>query len=207
MLPVLSNGGLYAITDSRHSGAHLIQQVEQAIQGGACLVQYRAKQGSFAERRATATGLLACCRTYQVPLLINDDVALAVAIGADGVHLGRDDMPLVAARQQLGPNAIIGVSCYNQWALAKRYADHADYLAFGRFFSSKTKPQAAMATPELLRHAQSLACPIVAIGGINIHNGHALIQAGADFLAVVDGLFNTPNIRHTAQQFSQLMTI
>jgi len=116
-------------------------------------------------------------------------------------------MPLVVARQQLGPNAIIGVSCYNQWALATRYADHADYLAFGRFFPSKTKPQAAMATPELLRRAQSLACPIVAIGGIDIYNGHTLIQAGADFLAVIDGLFNTPDIRHTAQQFSQLMTI
>ncbi len=194
--------GLYAITDPAHP--QLTQAVEQALQGGASLVQYRDKCSDPASRRAQALDLLHCCTAYQVPLIINDDVMLAADIGAAGVHLGHTDMPLAQARQLLGSDAIIGVSCYNQWRLAEYYAARADYIALGRFFSSKTKPEAASARISLLQRAWALPCPVVAIGGINQHNGHTLVAAGADLLAVVQGLFSAPDIRQAAQQLSHL---
>ncbi|MEM6405741.1 MAG: thiamine phosphate synthase [Pseudomonadota bacterium] len=194
--------GLYAITDP--DCPHLYQAVEQALQGGACLVQYRDKRSDSASRRAQALDLLQCCAAYQVPLIINDDVRLAAEIGAAGVHLGHTDMPLAQARQLLGPDAIIGISCYNQWHLAQQYATQADYIALGRFFSSKTKPQAVLADVALLQRAQHLPCPVVAIGGINQYNGDTLIAAGADLLAVVQGVFGAPDIRQAAQQITHL---
>lgn len=200
----LPKTGLYAITDPQHSGAQLVQAVEQAILGGACLIQYRSKNADANIRQAEATQLLAVCHKHQVPLLINDDVALAAHIGAAGVHLGRDDMPLREARGILGPDAIIGVSCYNQWHLAKQHAHQADYIAFGRYYPSTTKPQAEPAPLTLLQQAQQLPCPIVAIGGINASNGKALIAAGADMLAVIDGLFKAPEIRQAALALSGL---
>ena len=200
----LPTSGLYAITDTRHTGIQLIQAVEQAILGGACLIQYRSKSSDTHQRQTEATQLLALCRAHQVPLLINDDVTLAAQIGAAGVHLGRNDMPLNEARQILGADAIIGVSCYNQWHLAERYAHKADYIAFGRFYSSKTKPQAVPASLTLLQQAQQLPCPVVAIGGINASNGAALITAGANLLAVIDGVFGAPDIRQAASTLSDL---
>lgn len=196
--------GLYVITDPGHP--QLTRAVEQALQGGACLVQYRDKRADPASRRAQALELWHCCTAYQVPLIINDDVLLAAEIGAAGVHLGDTDMPLGQARQLLGADAIIGVSCYNQWHFAQDYAAQANYVAFGRFFLSKTKPRAAQADISLLERAQSLPCPVVAIGGINQHNGAALVAAGADLLAVVQGVFRAPDIRQAAQQLTQLFT-
>ncbi len=202
--PRLPSTGLYAITDTRQTGTQLIDAVEQAILGGARLIQYRNKNTDAAVRHTEASALLACCQIYHIPLLINDDVTLAARIGAAGVHLGRDDASVAEARQLLGPDAIIGVSCYNDWALAQRYATQADYLAFGRFFPSNTKPQATLASLDILQKAQQIPLPIVAIGGINAHNGQALINAGADLLAVIDGVFGAADQRQTAQQLSQL---
>ncbi len=199
--------GLYAITDPELIAEQdWVSQVEAAIAGGVSLIQYRDKDAGAAQRMRRARALLACCRAHQVPLLINDDVALAAAVGADGVHLGRDDAALSAARQQLGPRAIIGVSCYNQLprALAAAAAG-ADYVAFGRFFPSRTKPLAVQAEVDLLRRArQNLNIPVAAIGGITADNGAALIAAGADLLAVIHGLFGQPDVAATARRITGL---
>jgi len=199
--------GLYAITDrSLAAEQGVVHQVEQALAGGARLVQYRDKSNHQARRLAEATALLARCRAARVPLLINDDIELTRQIGADGVHLGQHDASLQQARQRLGAQALIGVSCYNRFELAQQAAAAgADYVAFGRFFSSVSKPQAVQATPRLLHRARrELALPTVAIGGITPENGGALIDAGADMLAVIHGLFGQLDIRAACQQFLPL---
>lgn len=199
--------GLYAIADSALlAGMEPTTQVDAAIAGGAVLVQYRDKGTDTAQRCAQARALLACCRAHKVPLLINDDVELAAAIGADGVHLGRDDTALATARQRLGPHAIIGVSCYNLLPHAIAAAETAaDYVAFGRFFPSQTKPRAVQAEVDLLRRAKHrLRIPLAAIGGITADNGAALIAAGADLLAVIHGVFAQPDIAAAARNIAGL---
>jgi len=198
--------GLYAITDRALCGDHLTERVAQAIAGGARVIQYRDKTRDHARRRAEAEALLALCRAHGVPLLINDDVALASTIGADGVHIGREDGALADARAALGPQAIIGVSCYDRLGLAEQaVASGADYVAFGRFFPSRSKPQAVQAPLELLHRARrELPCPVVAIGGITAQNGQPLIEAGADLLAVIAGVFDHPDVAATARRISQL---
>jgi len=198
--------GLYAITPERIRGFNLVSQVEQAIQGGARLIQYREKGDAGAEKFTEAKAILHLCRINNVQLIINDDVELAYAIAADGVHLGRNDSDPVLARQKLGHTAIIGVSCYNNLDLAvKAQLAGANYVAFGRFFSSTTKPQATGATLELLYQAKShVHLPIVAIGGITATNGKFLINAGADMLAVVGGIFSSEDIKVAALNLSSL---
>jgi thiamine-phosphate pyrophosphorylase len=199
--------GLYAITPADYPIAQLLTQVTAAIHGGARLIQYRAKRASPAERHATAAALLALCRAAHIPLIINDDVALAAAIGADGVHLGRDDSDPRSARAQLGATALIGVSCYNELARATAAAQAgANYLAFGSFFASPTKPAAVRAAPELLTAAQKLGLPLVAIGGITPHNGAVLRAAGAQMLAVVTGVFDQPDITAAARAYTSLFS-
>ena len=199
--------GLYAITDTELIPAdRLLAVVEQALLGGVRLLQYRNKRDSRQQRRRQAAALNELCRAHAVPLLINDDVALAVEVGAAGVHLGKDDMEPAAARQRLGAGAIIGISCYNRLepALAAARAG-ADYVAFGSFFPSPTKPEAVRAEPDLLRQAKALlSLPIVAIGGITPANGKALLEAGADYLAVISGVFGQPDSRAAAQSYARL---
>lgn len=199
--------GLYAIADTHYlDAARLAPAVEAAIAGGARVVQYRDKRHDAASRVRQARDLAAICRRHGVLFLVNDDVVLAEAAGADGVHLGHGDMPLAAARRLLGPGKIIGVSCYNELerALAAERAG-ADYVAFGSFFPSRTKPQAVRATPDLLRAAkQRLPIPVVAIGGITPENGAALIEAGADMLAVIEGVFAQPDVRAAAGRYARL---
>jgi thiamine-phosphate pyrophosphorylase len=199
--------GLYAITD-RHlaTAGGIAWQVEQALLGGARLIQYRDKGTDHRRRLEEAEALLHCCRHHSVPLIINDDVELAAEIGADGVHLGNEDTALAAARQRLGRDALLGLSCYNdlERALAAQTAG-ADYVAFGSFFSSPIKPGAAPAEIELLRQArQKLTIPIVAIGGITADNGAQLVRAGADMLAVISGVFGQTDITAAAKKISQL---
>ncbi len=200
--------GLYAITHevAQLSPAALCDQVTAAIRGGARIIQYRHKRLPTTQRDQQARALLDCCRDHSVPLIINDDVALAVAIGADGVHLGRDDMDLQTARAQMGGQAIIGTSCYNSIHLAiAAQQEGADYVAFGRFFASTTKPLAIEAKPALLRQAkEQLTIPLVAIGGITPSNGRVLIDAGANMLAAINGVFAQSDIRVAAQQYAQL---
>lgn len=184
--------GLYAITGKGHTRpAELAHAVRAAIRGGARVIQYRSKAAE--NRQAEARLLLVECHALQVPLIINDDVDLARAIGADGVHLGRDDCTPGEARTRLGNAAIIGVSCYDslEHAIAAEQQG-ANYVAFGRFFPSKTKPNAPVARLQTLTKAkESLHVPIVAIGGITPQNGASLIVAGADLLAVIDGVFGS----------------
>lgn len=196
--------GLYAITQPEGKDpAAVVAEVEAALRGGAAVIQYRDKAPHDALRLARA--LLALCRTYTVPLLINDSIDLAASIGADGVHLGQNDGALAEARQQLGATAIIGVSCYNSVERAEQLAAlGADYVAFGRFFPSSSKPLAAPAELESLRLAkQRLRVPIVAIGGITPDNGAALLAAGADVLAVIGGVFSH-NPEASARRFQPL---
>lgn len=186
--------GLYAITDGNLlPGETLLPAVEAALRGGAVLVQYREKRLPYAERLAQASALNDRCRDYGVPLIINDDPKLARACNAAGVHLGQTDGSVAEARALLGPQAIIGATCHDQLALAERASSEgADYLAFGRFYHSSTKPGASPADPEVLTQARRFGLPRTAIGGVTADNGEALIRAGADLLAVVGGLFGAP---------------
>jgi len=199
--------GLYAVTPEHPvPTCPLLRQVEQAIAGGARVIQYRDKGEDAGKRRDEAAALLAVCRAAGVPLIVNDDLELAQAVGADGIHLGRGDADPQEARRRLGPNALIGISCYDRFERARWAQDMgADYAAFGRFFPSSTKPGAVQATPHLLRRARrELTLPLVAIGGITPENGGSLILAGADMLAVVVGVFGQPDIRGAALAFTRL---
>jgi len=201
--------GLYVITDPELiPAARLAEQVDAALAGGAVLVQYRDKQAAPAARWERAQAILSRCRARGVPLVINDDPDLAAALGADGVHLGNEDADPVAARGRLGPRAVVGVSCYNQLARAEAaVAAGADYVAFGRFFASRTKPEAVQAETALLRRArQRLRVPVVAIGGIDAANGAGLIAAGADLLAVVHGVFGKSDVTAAARSLAALFS-
>lgn len=183
--------GLYAITRTDNKDPDtIIEEVAAAVRGGAVIVQYRDKNPVNAE--FVALELVKICHRYDIPLIINDDIELAARAGADGVHIGRDDSHIATARERLGATAIIGVSCYNsvEQALAAQ-AQGATYVAFGRFFPSSSKPLATPAQIETLHQAKRiLTLPIVAIGGILPINGAQLLNAGADFLAVIGGLFD-----------------
>lgn len=188
----LPTRGLYAITHCENKTADtIISEVAAAIRGGAVLVQYRDKNP--ADGLSLAKELVNICHRQNIPLLINDNIELAVAVGADGVHLGKDDGDIAEARKRLGPDAIIGVSCYDfiEKAIVAQ-TQGASYAAFGRFFPSSSKPLAAPAKIATLQKAkQTLTIPIVAIGGILPDNGGQLVSAGADLLAVIGGLFDS----------------
>lgn len=197
--------GLYAITDDRAGGpAALTKAVAAAILGGARVIQYRDKSDELQRRHAEAAALRRLTLAQQVPLLINDDVDLALAVGADGVHLGIDDADLADARARLPAGSLIGISCYNRFELAQQAAGQgADYIAFGSFYPSPTKPQAVRADTGLLRRARNeLAVPTVAIGGISPENGAALVAAGADMLAVISAVFAAPDVTAAARAFA-----
>lgn len=197
--------GLYAITAPELSGDHLIADCRAALHGGARLLQYRHKAATDTERLAQAQRLVALCREHDAPLIINDDLALARRCGADGVHLGQTDGGVAEARHQLGEQAIIGVSCHGDLALAHAATKAgASYVAFGRFFESHTKPHAPAADPAVLGEPLPLAK--VAIGGVTPDNGARLIRAGASALAVIHALFASHDIEATARQFARLFS-
>lgn len=195
--------GLYAVTPDIADTADLLRRVGQALLGGVHLVQYRNKRADVALRREQAAVLLAECRRHGARLVINDDLPLALALGADGAHLGREDGDLAAARAALGPGRLLGVSCYDEMErarVAKRIG--ADYVAFGSFFASPTKPAAVRAPLTLLAAAKAeLGLPVCAIGGITLHNAPQLVAAGADLLAVITDLFEAPDIRARAAAY------
>ena len=197
--------GLYAVTDNVLTQPRgLLDCVEAALAGGAALVQYRDKTNDQVRRREEAWALLALCERFGVPLIINDDVELAHDTGAHGVHVGRDDAAIASARAALGPAAIIGASCYHELERAEAaQRAGATYVAFGRFFTSSTKPGTARATPDLLREARaSISIPIIAIGGIRADNASSLITAGADMVAVINDLWSGPDCEASARALS-----
>ncbi|MFM9970563.1 MAG: thiamine phosphate synthase, partial [Burkholderiales bacterium] len=184
----------------------LLERVAAALQGGARVLQYRDKSSDAARRREQAAALAQLCHASKAALIINDDVALALAIGADGVHLGEDDGDIAAARSALGPNRLLGASCYNQIDLAqKALALGADHIAFGSVFASPTKPGARRAPLALFAEARrTFDAPIVAIGGISVANAKEVITAGAHAIAVISDLFDAPQIDSQARQFAAL---
>ena len=202
MNPTLS--GLYVITEDRPPANRPVTAgVEAALRGGARIVQYRDKSDDHARRLEEAGALKRLCSDHGALLLINDDVDLAATVAADGVHLGRDDPEMASARARLPAHSLIGITCYNQFERAQQAAAKgADYIAFGSFHPSPTKPHAVHADPDLLRRAQrELALPTVAIGGISPENGAALVRAGADMLAVISAVFAASDISAAARAF------
>jgi thiamine-phosphate pyrophosphorylase len=194
--------GVYAITDGPRDD--LFAAVEAALAGGVRLLQYRDKTTDTERRRAEAAELASICARYEVPLIVNDDVPLALEVGA-GVHLGREDVSIAEARAALGPDAIIGVSCYGSVDRARQLkAEGANYLALGAMYPSTTKPHAAVVSHDVLTQAKALGLPIVAIGGITPDNGRVLIDAGADYLAVVSAIFAAADIQTATRQFANL---
>jgi thiamine-phosphate pyrophosphorylase len=199
-------GGVYALTPETADTERLLMQVEAALVGGVAAVQYRDKSDDVARRHEQASELVALCRRFGVPLIVNDDLRLADLADADGVHLGRDDGSLREARIILGKGKFIGASCYQSLDLAlAAQAAGADYVAFGSFFASPTKPDAPRASLGLLREAAPvIQVPLVAIGGITPSNAPPLLDAGADSLAVLSAVFDTPDIRAAARALNQL---
>jgi thiamine-phosphate pyrophosphorylase len=201
--------GLYAITPEDPLLPRLSALVRVALEGGVTIVQYRNKSAPLALKRAQAAEMLRICRAHGAKLIINDDFWLAVEIGADGAHIGRDDIPggsLKTARDALGPHRILGVSCYNEIARAEQAAAAgADYLAVGSVFASATKPQATRTSLDMLTETkQRFGLPVAAIGGITLTNAPQVIAAGADLLAVVSDLFNAMNIKARAEAYQTL---
>lgn len=197
--------GLYAITPDTDNSEQLIEQVSAALDGGARILQYRNK-GSDAVRRLWQANILkSLAQSRGAIFIVNDDVALAEAIRADGVHLGRDDDAIAAARARLGEAAIIGASCYNCLDLARSaVAAGASYVAFGAVFASGTKPGAVHAPLSLFADAAKLGVPRVAIGGITADNAGQVVAAGADAIAVIGGLFDGDGIAERAAALAAL---
>ena len=198
--------GLYAITPDGLPDDLLFAHVEAALRGGARLVQYRDKRRIASEGEATARALCRLCRRHDAGFIVNDDLALALQVDADGVHLGGSDGDLVAARRALGTGKVLGASCYADFELAREaVAAGADYVAFGAVYPSPTKPQAVRAPLELFARCRAeLHIPACAIGGITLDNAPALLAAGADLIAVISDLFAAPDIESRAKAFQHL---
>lgn len=196
---------LYAITDSQLlPGDKLFTGVEAALKAGCKWIQYRDKSGNPEKRLREASQLVALCEQYRSSLIVNDDVHLAHSVNAHGVHLGQDDGSAQVARQLLGEQAIIGVTCHDSLVFAQQaIIESTSYIAFGRFFPSHTKPHARPAKFTLISEAKAQFphIPIVVIGGITLDNAHILLDAGADKLAVCHELFSADDIQQTAQKF------
>ena len=198
--------GLYAITPELENTGDLLDKTRQVLEGGAQLVQYRNKSANRILLREQAGLLLQLCREYTVPLIINDYLDLTIEIGADGLHVGQHDAAIAKARNQLGDNKIIGASCYNNLNLAlQAEKEGVDYVAFGAFFPSLTKPNTVSATMNLIAEAKNkITVPIVGIGGIRLTNAKKIIQSGCAAIAVCNDLFQSVNIKAKAAQYAQL---
>jgi thiamine-phosphate pyrophosphorylase len=194
--------GLYAITPE---GPDVLDKVVLALAGGLAMLQYRRKGLASHERLSEARRLGQLARAHRVPFIVNDDVELALACAADGVHLGRADGDIVSARARLG-GKILGVSCYDQLGLAhSAVAAGADYVAFGSVFTSPTKPAAVRAPLALFAQARELGVPLCAIGGITLDNAAQTRRAGADLLAVISDLFDAEDIRQRARDYAGVL--
>lgn len=198
--------GVYAVTPNELDTKLLVSKAVAALEGGIGLLQYRNKAAGKSLRLRQSTALLAACRTYDVPLIINDHIDLCAQIDADGVHLGATDCIAGPVRRLLGADKIIGVSCYSQFPLAKKAVlDGADYVTFGACFSSETKPDTESAVLSLFEQAKEvLDIPAVAFGGITLDNAKLAKEAGADAVAVISCLFDADDIKQVTQQFHSI---
>ncbi len=201
--------GLYAITPDLADTGELLRRVRAALTGGARVVQYRNKTATPALQLAQARALQTLCAEHGVPLIINDHLDLALAVGAAGLHLGGDDGDITAARARLGPGKVLGASCYDRIELAQSaIAAGADHIAFGSFFASSVKPGAVRPPLDLITRAKrQFKLPVVAIGGITPQNAPQLIAAGGDAVAVISALFAAPDIEAAAREFQSLFDL
>jgi thiamine-phosphate pyrophosphorylase len=197
------NPGLYAITDPNLLDEHsLYTKVESALKGGCRVLQYRDKPASVSQKLERADVLRSLCHQYNAQLIINDDLELCLQSGADGLHLGKSDGNILEARKILGPKRILGVTCHSDLNYAQECINlGVDYCAFGRIFTSKTKPKAPACPLSVLQQASKLSKPVVAIGGITLDNIESLMHTPLYSVAVIHGLFSEPDIQATAQQF------
>jgi thiamine-phosphate pyrophosphorylase len=197
--------GPYLVTRETADTTALLDVVRAALDGGVVIVQYRDKSDDAELRGAQARALRSLCRAFDVPFVVNDDVALAGSVAADGVHVGEHDAGVAAARAALGPGALIGASCYDDLARAERaLRDGADYLAFGAFFETSSKATTRRPDPSILGAAAKFGVPRVAIGGITVDNARTLVDAGADQLAVISAVFDAEDPRSAAQALANL---
>jgi thiamine-phosphate pyrophosphorylase len=197
--------GVYAITPDAGSAAAIAERARPLLAHGLRLLQLRSKHLSRDARAALARALLADCRRHGTLLIVNDDAELAAEVDADGVHLGAEDGEIAAARRLLGPERWIGASCYADPARAERaLVDGADYLAFGAFFPTRSKATAQRADLGLLQRFAGCGRPLVAIGGIDAHNGGPLVAAGARWLAVIAALWQQPDPLAALQRLTAL---
>jgi len=200
--------GLYAITPDTDDSEKLIEQVSAALDGGARVLQYRNKGSDQVRRLWQANILASLARSRDALFIVNDDIELARAVQADGVHVGRDDAAIATARATLGPAAIVGASCYNSIELARAaVAAGASYVAFGAVFPSGTKPGTVAAPLELFTQSADLGVPRVAIGGITAANAAQVVTAGADAIAVIGGLFDGDDVAERAAALAALFHI
>jgi len=197
---------VYAVTpETERTGERLLDSVRAALRGGAYVLQYRDKRRPYEERRELAQAMRKLCVAYARIFIVNDDIALAQEVGADGVHLGKEDLSELAQLRLRAPNLLVGVSCYNSLARAEDAVTHgADYVAFGSVFPSLTKPQAVPCDLQVIRDAyRRLPVPIVAIGGITSQNARQVIDAGAHAVAVISGIFGHDDVESSTRLLCQ----
>ena len=197
---------IYLVTDEGClQGRALLDCVREALEGGVTLVQYRAKTASSAEMYAEALQLKALCDSFNVPLIINDRLDIAMAVGAAGVHLGQDDLPCAAARRILGEDYIIGVSAHNPAEAAEALERGADYLGCGAVFGTATKADVkTLGTEGLTAICREKGLPVVGIGGVTADNYREVRAAGADGAAIVSGILAQPDIRATVEAIAKI---
>lgn len=203
----MSFSGIYPVTDDAFMNLPDHRDILSEVVGaGIAMLQFRTKHGDRVRARRQVGLLLEICRQYKTPLIVNDDVELCTLSGADGVHLGRTDPDIAGARSALGPGAIIGATCHDSLELALAAQNQgADYVAFGRFFPSVSKPEATPARLEILREARkTLDLPIAAIGGIDHNNANQALAAGVDLLAVIHAIFGAPDPGAAARELVRI---
>jgi thiamine-phosphate pyrophosphorylase len=199
--------GLYLVTPNWDDTEQLLAVTEQALRAGVALLQYRHKDASPALRREQGGALRELCHRYSVPFLVNDHVALCRELGADGVHLGGTDAPLAEVRAALGPNKLIGASCYGELARAEAaQAAGASYVAFGGFYPSRVKQYAVTTRPAILRQAREvIRLPLCVIGGMTPDNAAPLVAEGAQLVAAISSVYQADDAAAAVRQFQSII--
>ncbi|MBB3213830.1 thiamine-phosphate pyrophosphorylase [Herbaspirillum sp. Sphag1AN] len=199
--------GLYVVTPDWDDTDKLVAATEQAILGGATLVQYRHKTADAAQRQQQASALLAVCRRHSVPFIINDYVELCLSLDADGIHVGGTDASVAEVRAQVGPDKIVGASCYGTLQLARdAWKAGASYVAFGGFYPSRVKKYEFKTAPEIVAESRrEIPLPVVVIGGMTQENCQPLIAQGTDMVAAISSVYMTEDVRGAAAAFAALL--
>lgn len=198
--------GLYIVTPDWDDTQKLVEVTELALRGGAQIVQYRHKTAAPSLRREQATQLLALCRRYDKPFIINDHVELAMELGADGIHVGGTDAAVAEVRKSVGPDMILGASCYGSLELAQAsHAAGASYVAYGGFYPSRVKKYPVTTPVDIIAQSKALIpLPVVVIGGMTPENSAPLVQAGSDMVAAISSIYMQEQPESAAREFAGL---